>query len=262
MNPARDVEALAPPFVCFPGAEGEFLGPGLALAALARSMGPAFPFYGVSLGDLPPSRDMAELIPAVADQFLPDLRAVLPRGPYHLGGYSRGGLLALEVARRLVLEGESVALLALFDVYGPNYPRRRGDAEWLLAHVVNLPNRSAHETLRRAADKLRAKLRRRTDRPSQLLEPGAAERHSSKGYLQSLDRYPGRITLFRAAIQLTGVRLAYDDPTNGWKAVALGGVDVIRVPGEHRTLLEPPNVADMASALRACLGGRPTPNTA
>ena len=51
---------------------------GLSLATLARSMGRAFPFYGVSLAD-PPSLDgSTDLIPAVAERLLPELRAVLP----------------------------------------------------------------------------------------------------------------------------------------------------------------------------------------
>ena len=38
-------------------------------------------------------------------------------GPYRIGGYSFGGLVAYEMAQQLEAQGESVALLALFDAY-------------------------------------------------------------------------------------------------------------------------------------------------
>ena len=160
INPAGKVLAEALPLVCFPAAvvdrEGIRLGNGLSLAPLARLVGPAFPFYVVSLGDLPPGQNVAELLPTIAERFLPDLRAVLPRGPYHLGGYSLGGLVAVEVARRLVADGETVALLALLNVRGPNYPRRRQGAEWLAGHAANLRGLSTVEKLRYVGEKLRA----------------------------------------------------------------------------------------------------------
>ena len=255
LNTEGNVEAEAPALVCFPGSGGTLLGPGLALAALARLMGPAFPFYAVSLGDLRPAQGLAELIQASAERILVDLRAVLPRGPYHLSGYSRGGLVALEVARRLVADGETVALLALLDVHGPNYPRRREGAEWLSAHAANLRSLSAIGKLRYGAGKLHEKLRQTSQHRSSAVDSAAALMASQKEYLRSLKHYPGRITLFRAAIQPKGVRYAHDDPTNGWGAIAQGGVEVISVPGDHLTMLEPPNLPHLANALRACLRG-------
>jgi amino acid adenylation domain-containing protein len=255
LNTEGNVEAEAPALVCFPGSGGTLLGPGLALAGLARLMGPAFPFYAVSFGDPPPGLDLAELLPAIAERFLVDLRAVLTRGPYHLGGYSRGGLIALEVARRLIADGETVALLALLDVHGPNYPRRREWPEWLSAHAANLRRLSTIEKLRYGAGKLREKLCQTTPHRSSAVDPSVALMGSQKNYLRSLKHYPGRITLFRAAIQPDGARFSFDDPTNGWGAIALGGVGVISVPGDHLTMLEPPNLPHLANVLRACLRG-------
>jgi len=47
--------------------------------------------------------------------YLEHLRAVQPQGPYFLGGYSFGGLVALEMARRLVERQEEVRALTLVD---------------------------------------------------------------------------------------------------------------------------------------------------
>jgi thioesterase domain-containing protein len=87
------------------------------------------------------------------------------------------------------------------------------------------------------------------------LDRSVAFRCSCKEHVQSLGRYPGRVTLIRAAIQPKGARLSYEDPTNGWGAIADGGVEVIHVPGTHWTIFDPPNLQHLANALRASLGG-------
>jgi thioesterase domain-containing protein len=63
--------------------------------------------------------------------------------------------------------------------------------------------------------------------------------------------YPGRVLLVRAA---DGDRLAGAGPTAGWGELARGGVEVVEVPGDHWTLVEPPHVALLARELERRLG--------
>jgi thioesterase domain-containing protein len=101
---------------------------------------------------------------------------------------------------------------------------------------------------------IRSKLRRKAQRRvASASAPADPLELSYEDYTRSLECYPGRITLFRAAIQPPGIRFAFDDPTNGWRAIALSGVEVIRVPGTHFTMLQPPNLTVLARALKACL---------
>src|SRR5258708_14783093 len=51
----------------------------------------------------------------MAEWYLLAVRRVQPKGPYLLGGWSFGGLVAFEMAQRLDALGETVALLALLD---------------------------------------------------------------------------------------------------------------------------------------------------
>jgi thioesterase domain-containing protein/acyl carrier protein len=67
---------------------------------------------GVDGGDAPLDR-MEQMV----DFHLPALRAVQPHGPYHFAGYSFGGLLAMEIARRLQEDGETIALLLFIDSF-------------------------------------------------------------------------------------------------------------------------------------------------
>jgi amino acid adenylation domain-containing protein len=53
----------------------------------------------------------------VAKDYLSVIRDQQPRGPYFLLGWSYGGLVAFEIARRLEESGETVALLTLLDSY-------------------------------------------------------------------------------------------------------------------------------------------------
>jgi pimeloyl-ACP methyl ester carboxylesterase len=59
----------------------------------------------------PPRRRVEQMAAA----YLAEVRARQPVGPYHLAGYSFGGLVAFEMACQLVASGEEVGLLGLFD---------------------------------------------------------------------------------------------------------------------------------------------------
>ncbi|MBR7559922.1 alpha/beta fold hydrolase, partial [Mycobacterium tuberculosis] len=59
-----------------------------------------------------------------ARRHLRDLRRIQPGGPYVLLGHSLGGLIALEVARRLRRAGEEVALVMTLDTFVPQQTAR------------------------------------------------------------------------------------------------------------------------------------------
>ena len=63
-------------------------------------------------------------IASLAAPLVEEVRSIQPSGPYHLGGYSFGGIVALEMARQLCALGEPIGLLALIDCHGPGYPSR------------------------------------------------------------------------------------------------------------------------------------------
>jgi thioesterase domain-containing protein len=81
---------------------------------LAARLAPEQPFFTLS-----PYGIGAEGAPAtieeLAEAYLRTLRAAQPAGPYLLGGYSHAGLVAFEMARRLVALGEKVPLLVVVD---------------------------------------------------------------------------------------------------------------------------------------------------
>jgi amino acid adenylation domain-containing protein len=98
---------------------GDFVGGGFYCKTLARHLGDDRPFYALHPhglhGDLPPYT-----IEEMAAARLADIRGIQPAGPYLLGGYCNGGLVAFEVARMLEAAGETVAHLFLLAANGAN----------------------------------------------------------------------------------------------------------------------------------------------
>ena len=52
----------------------------------------------------------------MAAQYIAAIKTVQEEGPYYLGGYCFGGLIAQEMAQQLQNQGDQVALLAIFDL--------------------------------------------------------------------------------------------------------------------------------------------------
>jgi thioesterase domain-containing protein/acyl carrier protein len=73
------------------------------------------PIYGIQApqigGEVPGPRSIGE----IAARYRDEIRSVQPHGPYHLLGWSLGGLIAHAVAVEMRAAGEEVALLALLD---------------------------------------------------------------------------------------------------------------------------------------------------
>ncbi|MCM4083133.1 non-ribosomal peptide synthetase [Paractinoplanes hotanensis] len=95
-----------------------FSGLSWSYAGLAGHVPAGRPVYGLQ------SRLLREAVdgsfPGIADQareLVREIRTVQPHGPYHLLGWSFGGLLAQAVATELRRAGDEVALLALLDAY-------------------------------------------------------------------------------------------------------------------------------------------------
>jgi phthiocerol/phenolphthiocerol synthesis type-I polyketide synthase E len=105
------VAGSRPPFFCIHGAGGTVL----MYRELSQRLGDDQPFYGLQSqgldGVAPPLRRVEEM----AAIYVTEIKKVQPQGPYFIGGYCMGGTVAYEVAQQLCEQGETVALLGLFD---------------------------------------------------------------------------------------------------------------------------------------------------
>ena len=58
----------------------------------------------------------------MAAHYMAEIRVKQPRGPYYLGGYSGGGVVAFEMARQLAEQGEHIGALVFLDSVAPTRP--------------------------------------------------------------------------------------------------------------------------------------------
>jgi thioesterase domain-containing protein/acyl carrier protein len=248
-----------PPFFCIHPIGGNVL----AYAELAQRL-ESVPFYG--LQSLDPVKGSLGSLEAMAEHYLTALRTVQPEGPYRLGGWSMGGAVAYEMARRIVAMGERVELLALIDSAAQTtdvepppsdlmlFARFAGDLARLSG--LEIPAGSlAGATIEEALADLVAQAE-----VAGILPPGLdAEALGGlfevfRSNYRALAAYrplawTGRLTLFRARAHTDG------DPTLGWARLATEGVEVYEVPGNHYSLLRGEGVRVLADRLRRLLEG-------
>jgi len=101
---------------------GDYKNGGFYCFPLAHSLGPDQPFYALEpykfddLQSMPTLEDMASA-------HIKSLRTVQPNGPYMLGGFCNGALVAYEMARQLHAQGQVVDLLVLMEPSPVSYLR-------------------------------------------------------------------------------------------------------------------------------------------
>lgn len=230
---------------------------------LAQALGPETAAYALQEPryDGPP-----RLLPDMAAEYIGALRRVQPRGPYRLAGLSFGGLIAFEMARQLAAAGEDVPFLALFDTWGPGYPRFPWAGPRLVAHLKawgQLSGEARAEYLSTRLAAIPVVVRRRATRglrrlarlfgrpvPRRVRAAEGALLSAMREYLEQVPSpYPGPVELFRAREQPVGCR---HDPTNGWQALA-PRLETHEVPGGHDSLLREPRVHAWSALFRARL---------
>jgi thioesterase domain-containing protein len=205
----------------------------------------------------------------MASDYLDEIRRIQPSGPYLLGGFSGGGLIAYEMARQLENADQHVAALILLDTPIRHEPR---------FNVINkvemwLPGLKA-EGLRFLKRKLRERKEWRRElvaRDDERRTEGSnsAQFHSRRvgdAFIRALAHYvvrkaKAKATLFRQKLK---VKFHLRDgrmidaarnvlvPDNGWTP-HVSELAVIEVPGNHDSMVLEPNVRVLAASLRRVL---------
>ncbi len=227
---------------------------------LARAVGEDQPVYGFESPMLE-GRLRFATIEALAAHYVAAMRVVAPHGPYHLCGYSFGGILAFEMARVLEAEGDTVALLGVIDV-GPGYRGLDYSRSRLppLPYLRDAVARSSDGLPRWAAPLRRLWLNRwvlarrwrrvlrggGTVAPEERLWFAWWAHWSLVGPDWAPSPYGGRVDLFWAETT------AGTDASMGWGGHARE-VCVHPVAGAHESLMAPPAVTTIGKGLRALL---------
>ncbi|MGW0250600.1 amino acid adenylation domain-containing protein [Nocardia goodfellowii] len=111
IRPVTAASGPAPLFCVHPA-----IGLAWCYSGLLAHLAPDRPVYGLQAPHVA-GRDGFDSIARAAEYYVAQIKSVQPSGPYHLLGWSLGGLLAHEIAVRLQEAGERVALLSMMDSY-------------------------------------------------------------------------------------------------------------------------------------------------
>ncbi|GAA3130897.1 type I polyketide synthase [Streptomyces rectiviolaceus] len=231
-------------------------------ARLAERLAGSRPVHGFDRLTAP-----EDVKPRAAD-FAERIRATSPDGPWLLGGWSYGGLLAQEAARLLTRHGTVRALVLLDSVLPLPAPpgltpveeahRRYADFATYIARTYGTQLSLPYEELARRDDAEQIALvmkliEQAVDLPQAVLD----HQRTSALDLRSGERhtpgpYTGRTLLYRATEPaphtVRDARYERDDESLGWDAHCTD-LTVTPLPGHHLSLLDPPVVDTLAELL-------------
>jgi amino acid adenylation domain-containing protein len=238
---------------------------------LAYRLGPQQSFYAFQARGISQNQTPLTTITEMALHYLKELRAVQPEGPYLLGGWSMGGVVAFEMAQHLIAQGQKVSLLALFDsvllsdedkAASPDdlILLERFLSELLATTDAAKSTFSVEELLDLAADEgVRHIIRqaRRTQILPQNIRLAEMQRliDVCRANSNALRQYQPKACASPMAL------FSADENSGGgkssrflhWRQYATGDLNVIPIPGDHFTILSHPNVKTLAHRLQEFL---------
>ncbi|HST63409.1 MAG TPA: amino acid adenylation domain-containing protein [Longimicrobium sp.] len=239
-------------------------------ADLARHLGPGRPIYAIQAAGVTDGAEPLRTVDLMAQHYLEEVLRLQPQGPYYLAGWSAGGVIAMEMAHRLRAAGHEVALMGLLDTTPPNAEKPIPDPVHLYRRLAAGLSSAEPPDL----DALEAGIRALAidDRLPYLARWLGA--HGAESRVQELDGlkpvvevfratvaatrrhplapYPGRVTLF-CAKEARGEGWETTDLPGLWKPFVTGALEVVVVPGTHVTMVNEPNVQEVAAAIQAAV---------
>jgi amino acid adenylation domain-containing protein len=236
----------------------------LSYERLARHIDEEVGIYGIRADRNAVTADSSN--EALAAGYVQLIRQGQPDGPYRLAGWSAGGVLAYEVARQLVEQGQAVEFLGLIDSWH-RAPAERGISELGLGDKQMLLIAFIEYFGYKLADAEAAQVMATPDLPSAIAcarENGWLKKEMSAGEFEAraelwfnlraaAHRYYAQ-PLDAAAHLFTAHPAEPSDPANGWGAVLRGRLQVHPVGGDHWSIMmDPERAARVGGAISAIL---------
>lgn len=246
---------------------------------LSRQLDANQPFYGLQAPKMDTAKVDIYQIPDMAAHYIKEIQSLQPEGPYFLGGYCLGGIIALEMARQLQTQNQKVALVAMVQSDGPEYPQYLSEATALRRAVYKIIDRAdleisnflevelnykpayIQERVGRIIRQIQAQLEKfltiglagfglKLPHSKAYLFDQVAQAHQKAYAAYQPQPYQGSVVLFAAQKQPLGI---YSDPTLGWGKLIGDNLEVCAVPGHHLGMLSLPRVQIVAKYLQASI---------
>ncbi|WP_104478730.1 non-ribosomal peptide synthetase [Actinokineospora auranticolor] len=219
-------------------------------APLVRHLPPDQPVYGVQARGLARTEPLPGSVDEMARDYLAQIRAVQPNGPYHLLGWSLGGRIAQAMAKLIEADGEQVGLLALLDAY-PVYMGRK---------ATGTPSEEAA----REEDALEKRNQQDLELAGQLVQ-GAGARARLEAVMRNLwdvgpghtaEPFAGDVLLFVATVDRPA-HLPVEVATASWTAYTSGTIESHEIETDHYQMVQPAAMAQIGAIVAEKLRSRP-----
>ncbi|HEX2092297.1 MAG TPA: thioesterase domain-containing protein, partial [Longimicrobiaceae bacterium] len=241
----------------------------LGYQALSRYLGAEQPFYGLQARGVEGDEVPRARIEEMAADYLAELRAVQPEGPYRLGGWSMGGLVAYEMARQAEASGEAVELLVLVDPStveeGEERPLHEAEEPELLASFAEHLGVPLDRITLSAEEILRSEPGRRLHRAWEAAHAAGAV-PPDLGYA----RFERLWEVFRSNVRAArryrpgpcgaDIFVVFSEERRRpaaeaavWEALGGGRAETVVCPGDHFSMVREPHVRDLAAQVSGAL---------
>lgn len=242
----------------------------LIFSPLVKYLHPEQPIYGIQAKGLNGIDRLFETMEEIAAHYIEEILRQNPNGPYAIGGYSFGGLIAYEMSKQLKAMGKEVILTCMFDSYAAESIKHQPvfkkmalksheifmRSVYALIFMTQEPKIVIMNKVRYAKilfvsfiEKWIYKKRVPKDKFTEYSKR-ATKMYNTAFHNYKLTPYDGTVDVFRSKKQTYYMP---DLKYLGWKPYALKGVVVHEVPGYHLDMFRHPNVEEFAKVLQACL---------
>jgi thioesterase domain-containing protein/acyl carrier protein len=243
----------------------------LNFSSLADYMDEERPIFGLQAWGLNGIDAPLETIRQIASNYLGEILQHNPNGPYLIAGYSFGGYVAVEIEKQMEAMGKAVDMLIMFDTDAEKteykdwyhlFPRKVKRNFFIFISFLKASLRQPVVTFKKQF----------TNHPAHILSDYFFKKDSKEFYQlikkikdkhliafrnYSMEPFNNQVYLFKAKIC---VHYVHDGVFLGWKRFAKEGVELFEVPGDHLSMLLPPNVEQFASMLENTLDRYDTVN--
>ncbi|WP_198016837.1 non-ribosomal peptide synthetase [Rubidibacter lacunae] len=241
-------EGAKPPLFLFQELSGEVI----YGFELTRHIDTDIPVYGLTNpSDVSiPLRTIEE----IATHFLTSIKMVQPKGPYYIAGWSFGGLLAYEVAAQMIGNDDQVAFLGLFDTNFPQSLEPASSEEDYLRRIFE----DKHALRYLAAIAAKRGIPIALNDIESMLHHDKVRQYISRMYAYSQAMHQYHVQPIPIPLHLFGaIEDAEAGRSGGWETViSKEHIHVIPVPGNHWTMMDPPNVSCLGESLSKSLKDR------
>jgi len=212
---------------------------------IAVHMNADVPVYGMLPIPLDGVQPVPRALAGIVDDYLAQIRALQPSGPYLLAGYSFGGYLALEIAQRLTGAGERVAFLGIIDTNYDTHTQVAGEqtkARWQRhwrsvwrQNPLTYVGRRVRASLERRAQIVMEHLRQLPNRirigRGQALSQEARRVFYRQVFSQAMRHY--RPSPYAGEIEFYAREGYAREQEKRWSPIAKGGLTVYELSGDH-----------------------------